>query len=261
MDLIVIAAVVFLASGVTLFSGFGLGTVLMPAFALFLPVPIAIAATAVVHLANNIFKLALVGRKADWGVVLRFSIPAVLAAIVGARPLFLFADLPPVGAYEWNGHRFEIVWLKLAIGLLIVFFAALEVIPRFQDISFSPRLLPAGGLLSGFFGGLSGNQGAFRSAFLIKAGLDKDAFVGTSVVSTAIVDIARLGVYGASFYATQLSGLNSDVVAPVLVGAGCAFFGAWLGARLLKKVTLRFVQVSVAAAMLVVGAAIAAGIV
>jgi hypothetical protein len=35
-------------SGLTLFSGFGLGTVLMPAFAVFFPVPTAIAATAVV---------------------------------------------------------------------------------------------------------------------------------------------------------------------------------------------------------------------
>ena len=61
MDYFVICAVAVLASGVTLFSGFGLGTVLMPAFALFFPVPVAIAATAVVHLANNLFKFVLVG--------------------------------------------------------------------------------------------------------------------------------------------------------------------------------------------------------
>ena len=39
----------------------------MPAFALFFPVPIAIAATALIHLANNLFKVYLVGRDADWG--------------------------------------------------------------------------------------------------------------------------------------------------------------------------------------------------
>lgn len=40
-------------SGLTLFSGFGLGTLLMPAFAVFFPVEVAVAATAVVHLATN----------------------------------------------------------------------------------------------------------------------------------------------------------------------------------------------------------------
>lgn len=66
MDYALIAATAFVASGLTLFSGFGLGTVLLPAFALFLPVPAAIAATAVVHLLNNLFKGGLVGRNADW---------------------------------------------------------------------------------------------------------------------------------------------------------------------------------------------------
>jgi uncharacterized membrane protein YfcA len=73
----------------------------MRAFALFLPVPVAVAATAVVHLANNLFKLALVGRKADWTVVVRFALPAFAAAIVGATLLGLLAE---VGSRE-RCHR------------------------------------------------------------------------------------------------------------------------------------------------------------
>ena len=49
-----------------LYSGFGLGTLLMPVFALFFPVPVAVASTAVVHLASNLFRLAFTGRQADW---------------------------------------------------------------------------------------------------------------------------------------------------------------------------------------------------
>ena len=71
MEYVVVCAVALVVSALTLFSGFGLGTLLMPAFALFFPVPVAIAATAVVHLANNVFKVALVGRRADWSVVVR----------------------------------------------------------------------------------------------------------------------------------------------------------------------------------------------
>lgn len=46
MDILLVALVAFLASGLTLFSGFGLGTILMPAFALLMPVEVGRAALA-----------------------------------------------------------------------------------------------------------------------------------------------------------------------------------------------------------------------
>ncbi|MDP3981751.1 MAG: sulfite exporter TauE/SafE family protein, partial [Chlamydiota bacterium] len=44
-----ICIVALIASGLTLFLGFGLGTILTPVFAIFFPVPVAIGATAIVH--------------------------------------------------------------------------------------------------------------------------------------------------------------------------------------------------------------------
>lgn len=96
MDILAVALVAFFASALTLFSGFGLGTILMPAFALMMPVEVAIAATALVHLANNLFKLVLVGRQADGRVLLRFAVPAALAAVVGASLLVRLSGLPTV---------------------------------------------------------------------------------------------------------------------------------------------------------------------
>jgi uncharacterized membrane protein YfcA len=55
----IIAVVACLASLLTLISGFGLGTILMPVFGLFFPLPVAVALTGIVHLLNNIFKLSL----------------------------------------------------------------------------------------------------------------------------------------------------------------------------------------------------------
>ncbi len=147
MEYLTICLVALIASGLTLFSGFGLGTVLMPAFALFFPLPVAIAATAVVHLANNLFKLALVGRNANWGVVWRFGLPAALAAIAGASLLALFASLPAIARYALAGQLHEITPIKAAIGILIAGFALLELSPRFAKLSFPPRWLPVGGLL------------------------------------------------------------------------------------------------------------------
>ena len=69
---LLIAVVSFFVAGLTFFSGFGLGTLLMPLFTLFFPVHIAVAATAVVHLLNNIFKIVLVGRYAKKRIILLF---------------------------------------------------------------------------------------------------------------------------------------------------------------------------------------------
>lgn len=43
MELIIICLVAFITAILTFFSGFGLGTILMPVFAIFFPVEIAIA--------------------------------------------------------------------------------------------------------------------------------------------------------------------------------------------------------------------------
>ncbi len=114
-EFLVIGLTALVASGLTLFSGFGLGTILMPTFAVFFPIPVAVAAAAVVHLANNLFKVGLVGRKADWGVVGRFALPAALAAILGASLLGIFDRFPPLGAYLLGGQIHEVTILKSPI--------------------------------------------------------------------------------------------------------------------------------------------------
>lgn len=260
MELVLIGVSALLVSGLTLFSGFGLGTVLMPVFALFFPLPLAIAATAVVHFANNIFKFGLMAKQADWRVVARFSVPAAIAALAGASLINLFDKMPLIASYTLGGSTFEITMIKAVIGSLIVAFALLELSPRFQALAFPPRWLPLGGVLSGFFGGLSGNQGALRSAFLLKSGLSKEAFVATGVVSAVIVDAARLAVYGASFMTSNFA-QSQELLAPVAVGTVCAFIGSFMGKRMLQKVTLRTVQIVVAAAMLLIGTGLAAGLV
>jgi len=84
MEYVVVCTVALFASGLTLFSGFGLGTILMPVLAVFFSVPVAIGATAVVHLANNLFKIFLVGRSVNKNILIRFGVPAVIAALWGA---------------------------------------------------------------------------------------------------------------------------------------------------------------------------------
>lgn len=93
MEIIILSVAAFLIAILTFFSGFGLGTILTPLFMLFFPVDLAIALTGVVHFFNNIFKLILVGKKANKQVLVGFGIPAVIAAFGGAWLLFQILQL------------------------------------------------------------------------------------------------------------------------------------------------------------------------
>jgi uncharacterized protein len=266
MEYLVICTVSLLVAGLTLFSGFGLGTLLMPAFAFFFPLEVAIAATAVVHLANNLFKIALIGRWAKRSVIIWFGIPAILAAIAGAAVMLALADIRPLAAYRIAGITGRIEPIKLVIAAVIALFAALELSPRFQKLSFSPRMLPVGGALSGFFGGLSGMQGALRTAFLVRAGLTRDQFVGSAAMVSTLVDLARIGIYMLGFAQLGQRGnwaVLGDRGTLLLVVAAClaAFAGSFLGAQLVKKVTLRTIQRLVAIMLMAFALGLALGIV
>lgn len=263
MDFFIIALVSVLVSALTLFSGFGLGTLLMPAFALFFPIPVAVAATAVVHLANNLFKVLLVGRSADRKTIMLFAVPAALAAFLGAWLLGMISAAPALLQYSIGSREYQITPVKLMIAALIMGFAILELSPRFEKLSFNPKYIPLGGILSGFFGGLSGHQGALRTAFLIRSGLSKEAFIGTTVVSAVIVDVARLIVYGTGVLrgSLQIAGqIESRFWWLVLTGCLAAFTGSWLGSRLIKKITMRQIQTLVGGLLMLLGLALAVGV-
>lgn len=256
MELLVVSVAAFAVAVLTFFSGFGLGTLLTPVFMVFFPVDLAIALTGVVHLFNNLFKVTLVGRDADREVALRFGIPAVLFALLGAWLLVLLSDLPPLFSYEMLGRSFTVYPMKFLVSVLLLIFAVLDLHPATQKLAFGKDKLPIGGALSGFFGGLSGNQGALRSAFLIKAGLSKAAFVGTAVVVSTFVDLTRLGVYASRFWDAGLEQHLTLVASATLAGIA----GAYVGNRLLKKVTLLTVQRIVAVMLIAMSIALGAGI-
>lgn len=83
-------------------------------------------------------------------------------------------DQIPLASYHLFNHEFHITPLKLTIAILLAVFALLEANGNNNSVvSFDRKYLPIGGFMSGFFGGLSGHQGALRSAFLIKCGLKR----------------------------------------------------------------------------------------
>lgn len=245
-----------LGSGLTFFSGFGLGTILVPVFALFFPLEIAISLTAIVHFLNNLFKLFLVGKNASRSVVIRFGIPAILFAFLGAYLLTVISGVQPLISYSFLSKTADVTWVKLIIGLLLAFFALVDLIPSLSKVNFSQKYMPLGGALSGFFGGLSGNQGALRSAFLIRANLSKEQFIATGVIIAVLIDLSRLTIYAADL-SKQYDKLDYLLLTLAVLSA---FLGAYAGNKLLKKVTIRFLQSFVAIMLLVFSILLMTGI-
>ena len=257
MEIIVICLAAFLTATLTFFSGFGLGTILMPVFAIFFPIEIAVALTGVVHFSNNMFKIVLVGRNADKEVLLKFGIPAIIASFAGAWVLLRITNMPALFEYHlWNKY-FEITPVKLVIAILLIIFSLLEILPSVQKIQFNRNKLPLGGILSGFFGGLTGIQGAIRSAFLIKSGLTKEGYIATGVVIACMVDLTRLSVYSSRFTEANLHEYLILIISSTLA----AITGAFIGNKLLKKITIRFIQALVAIMLFVIAIALGAGII
>lgn len=241
------------AALLTFFTGFGLGTLLMPVLAFFVPLPQAVALTAAVHLINNLGVGALLGRSADRQISLTFGLPAIVAALLGATCLIWLGEQP--AWWHWSGH--VVTPLRLAVGMVIFCLGALELGPWLKRWAFPRRWLPLGGALSGFLGGLSGHQGALRSAVLIRLGLQPRVYLATGVVIGIAVDIVRILAYSSG-----LRGLDWSAHQGLLLAGGAgALLGAVGGKALLAKVTLPGLRVTVGLGLLLFGAGLAVGLI
>ena len=266
MEYVIVAITVLFGSGLTFFSGFGLGTLMLPVFSIFCQLPIAIGATAIVHLANNIFKFSLVSKHIHFPTLLRFGLPALIFSFFGSLLLTSFAHSESLYTYQLSGHSFEFTTIKITIGSLMMFFAWLDLDPRFDKLKVKKEHVSFGGMLSGFFGGLSGHQGAFRAAFLAKAGLTKEQFIGTSNAVSLIVDLARLSIYIFGF--ALITGEENKLVAAITdaktlltVAVMFAFIGTYFGKRLVQKTTITRIQQVVGALLLIMGLLLILGII
>ncbi len=218
MSYLIICLSAMLVSGLTLFSGFGLGTLLMPAFALFFSVEVA--------------------------------------------ALGYFSHLGEIFRYTMGSRTGIITPLKLVMGFLMLGFAFFELLPRLQEMKFDRKYLFLGGVLSGFFGGFSGHQGALRSAFLAKVGISTQAFVGTNAVIGFMVDMVRIATYAMMFFSEKASSsIGSDQWPLIITGIAAAFAGVMLGKLFIHKVTMKTIQTVTGVLLAGIAVALTSGII
>jgi len=257
LEIVIISLVVFAGSILTFFSGFGLGTLLLPVFSLFFPLEIAIFATAIVHFFNSLFKVIFVVKRINYLLLIQFAPTAILFAFFGAWFLSFIDSFNDQLTYEFSIFHTGVTPVKMTIGIIMISFAIIEFFYKKQSFEPTRNRLIIGGALSGFFGGLSGHQGAFRSMFLSKANVTKEEFIATSSAIGFLIDLSRLIMY--SFTFSFLTSQKLSIQPVLLISIAVAFIGSYFGSKLLAKTTIGFIQKMVAILLFVVGTLICLG--
>ena len=236
MELLFLALLGAAASAITIVSGFGLNTVLVPAFAVLFPLPLAIAAVALVHLISSALRLVIFRAHINRTIALQFVPWAILGGIVGALILELLGAVPVIATYPLFGVTKSVTAVKVVVGVTIAALSLYELRRGAEASGMSAIGVSAGALASGFFGGLSGNQGAIRSTVLIRAGLTPLGFAATGALAAIAIDLTRLVVYGT---AGSISGILADGAIREAIGAATvgAIVGALVGRQLLATMS------------------------
>lgn len=228
--LLCVAALVVAAAVVA--SGFGLGTALTPLFLLTYDIKTAVFLVAVVHFANNLFRLALFRQQIDAGVVRRFGLLSVAGAVVGSL----------------LQERAANPGLEIGLGVLLIVLGGVELLPGERGWRLPRRFDQLGGFLSGLLGGLLGNQGALRSGYLLNYSLGKEAFIASGTAIACLIDASRIPVYTAQ-YGSRLLPAWPYLVAVI----GAAFAGTIIGKHFVERLPQGWFHWVVAAAIILTG--------
>jgi uncharacterized membrane protein YfcA len=177
-DVLVIAVSV-LAGAIAAVTGFGIGSLLTPLLALQVDTRLAVAAVSVPHVIGTAVRFMLLKGEIDRKVLWSFGITSAAGGLAGAA------------LHSWASNR----WLTTVFGVLLLFAAASEFTGLARRMRFHGWVAWVAGALSGFLGGLVGNQGGIRSAALLGFNLPKASFVATATAIALFVDGARMPVY------------------------------------------------------------------
>jgi uncharacterized membrane protein YfcA len=215
----VVLLLVAIVSGATAsVVGFGIGSLLTPLLAARFGTSVAVAAVTLPHALATGFRCWRLRASIDRPVLTRFGLLSAAGALAGA---LLYTRLGPTPLTGILG------------GLLLLTALA-------QLTGWSARWHPRGplvavfGLLSGFFGGLAGNQGGLRSAALTAFRLSPVGFVATATATGVLVDLARTPVY---LWTTGPKLLPLAV--PIGIATAGVLVGTVLGERMLLGLSPR----------------------
>jgi len=179
---ILVGVISFLAGAISAVAGFGIGSILTPLLGLGIGVKLAVAAAAIPHFAGNALRLWTLRDRIDKSVLKTFGLMSAAGALLGAI-LHAIAAAPA---------------LKIVMAVILIAAGALGVLGWMERLRLGRRGAWVAGGVSGFLGGLVGNQGGIRAAAMLALNVRREVFVATAVAIALVVDGARLPVYAFS---------------------------------------------------------------
>ncbi len=229
---IIILVVAAVAGAVASVAGFGIGSLLTPVLAWRAGTKLAIAIVAIPHFLGTAFRLWMLRAHVDRNVLWSFGIASAVCGLLGALAHDVLGG--PVLARVFGG--------------LLILAGISSVTGLMQRLDLGRKTAFAAGALSGFFGGLVGNQGSIRSAALLGFRVTRDAFVATATAIALMVDAARVPVYLAVEGRRVLAEWPLIALATIGVLAGTV-----AGGRILRRIPERLYRRVVSALVLALG--------
>lgn len=206
-----------LAGAIAAVSGFGIGSLLTPLLVLSIPMPTAqaVAVLAVPHALATAIRFVRL-RGAVHGPTFReFGVASAVGGLAGATLQSQLSS--PV--------------LTVVLSALLAMAGTTELLRRRVPLPQTPAWRLTGGVLSGLFGGLVGNQGGIRAAALLGFQLRPRQLVATATASALLVDAARVPIYFVS--AGEVIGRSVPLL--LVMSAGVTL-GTFVGVPLLGRI-------------------------
>jgi len=196
------------------------------------PARLAVAAVSMPHLVATAYRLWLVRQHVDLSVLRSFGLMSAVGGLTGAV------------VQAWLVSRY----LEILLAALLVFVGVGGWLGYTKKMRFTGIWAWIAGAISGFLGGLVGNQGGLRSGAMLGLGVPRDAFIATATATGVIVDLARMPVY----VATQWRELQT-IALPIIAMTTGVLVGTITGIGLLRKVPEKWFTRVVSALLVCLG--------
>lgn len=211
----VLGVVAIVAGAVAAVSGFGIGSLLTPLLLLSMPAAHAVAVLAIPHALATTVRWLRLRADVDPTTFRQFGIASAVGGLAGAV----------------LQSRLSSPILTLVLAVLLLSAGASELARRRIPLPQTPFWRLLGGILSGLFGGLVGNQGGIRAAALLGFQLQPRQLVATATASALLVDLARIPIYFAS------SGRVIAEATPLWLAASLGVtIGTFIGVPVLSRI-------------------------
>ena len=218
MFFIAVFVVAILSGATASVVGFGIGSLMTPLLATRFGTATAVALVMLPHAVATAVRCWRLRAHVDRHVLVRFGLLSAAGALAGA---LLYTRLGP-GA------------LTRLLGALLLLTAVAQLTGWASRWQPQGGLVTLFGLLSGFFGGIAGNQGGLRSAALTAFALPPLGLVATATATGLLVDAARAPVY-----LWHSGPVLLMLWAPIAVATAGVLIGTVLGERLLLGLSPR----------------------